>query len=299
VMTAHPEDVVAKTGRAETLRALGRLPEALTAYDDAIVAHPENVVAKTGRAETLRALGRLPEALAAYDDAIATHPEDVVAKSGRAETLRALGRLPEALAAYDEVVAAHPRNEVARNGRSGILVALRRYDEALEHLPSESPTTLEEWIGYHIRGMIFLRTGKIEEAFRVFQRGVSENPWPASREYFRTALAVACLRRRDFREAGRILDEVTAPLLQPQANVLRLHSFGASGDTARALTAYQNLANKPWYISDELVEDLHRQHILKEQPRHDDTWISDQEEIINLLVANQQSFASSSFSAYY
>ena len=295
---AFGHGVSAQIGRAGVLKALGRLNEALITYDSAIAEHPENVVAKNGRAETLRALGRLPEALAAYDEVMTEYPENAVAKTGRAETLRALGRLPEALAAYDEVVAEHPQDEVARTGRSCILVALRRYNEALEYLPNESPTTLSEWIGYHIRGMIFLRMGKIEEAVKVFRRGVNENPWAASREYFRTALAVACLRRRDFIGAASILDEVTAPLLQPQANVLRLHAFGASGDTARAVTAYQNLSNKPWYISDELVEELHRQHIIKEQPRYNDDWIFDQEDSVNLLVANQQ-LSTSSFSAYY
>ncbi|MDT5159319.1 MAG: hypothetical protein QOH51_3676 [Acidobacteriota bacterium] len=287
-VSEHPENVIAKNGRAETLRALGRLPEALAAYDDAVSEYPENVVAKSGRAETLRALGRLPEALAAYDDAVSEHPENVIAKTGRAETLRALGRLPEALAAYDDAVSEYPENVVARTGRSCILAALHRYDEALQYLPNENPTLLQDWIGYHIRGMILLRMGKVDEALRIFEHGVREDPIPSSKEYFRSALAVARLRRGDFVRAGSVLDEVTAPLLQPQANVLRLHSFGATGDTKRAAAAYQKLRDRPWSVSDELVEELNRKYILKEEPRYDDDWIFDKEVGSLLLVANQQ-----------
>jgi tetratricopeptide (TPR) repeat protein len=40
--------VVAKNGRAETLRSLGKYSEALTAYDQVIEQFPENAVARTG-----------------------------------------------------------------------------------------------------------------------------------------------------------------------------------------------------------------------------------------------------------
>jgi tetratricopeptide (TPR) repeat protein len=296
--SAFGQRAIAMDGRAEVLKALGRLPEALAAYDAAVAEFPENVVAKNSRAETLRALGRLPEALAAYDAAIAEHPEDVVAKAGRAEVLKALGRLPEALAAYDAAIAEHPENVVAKRGRSCILVALHRYDEALAHLPDANPVALDDWIGYHIRGMILLRTGKIDEAVRIFEHGVKDNPLPSSKEYFRSALAVAHLRRREFVKAGHVLAEVTTPSLQPQANVLRLHSFGASGDYERAATAYRNLAHKPWFISDELVNELHRKYMLKEEPRHDDEWVYEQEDDMLLLGANQQAVIFQTTSSY-
>jgi len=273
------------------LKALNRLPEALAAYEETIAAHPESVVAKNGRADVLKALNRLPEALAAYEETIAAHPEDVVAKNGRAEVLKALNRLPEALAAYEETIAAHPESVVAKNSRSSILAALGRYGEALEHLPDNNLVTLTDWVGYHIRGMILLRMDRWDEAVQVFEHGAKDAPRPASREYFRTALAIALLRRRDFNNASRILDEITEPLLQPQANVLRIHSFGALGEVERANAAYQKIEVKPWSVSDELISELHRRYILKEPPRHDDEWLFDQETRSFLLIANEQSFS--------
>ncbi len=281
----HPENDVAKRGRAEVLKAMGRLDDALTAYNEVILECPENDVAKRGRAEVLKAMGRLDDALVAYNEVILEHPENVVAKTGRAEVLKAMGRLNEALAAFDEIILEHPENSTARNGLSGVLAALGRYDEALANLPNKSPSSLDDWIGYHIRGMILLRTGKVSEAIRIFNEGVQNDPLPSSRVYFRTALAVAWLRGREFEKASQALEEIDSPLLQPVANVLRLHAFGARGDLQRATAAYNNLSTKPQFLSNELTQELHHQFILREAPRHDEEWIFDREVKIILLAA--------------
>ncbi|MFL6334412.1 MAG: tetratricopeptide repeat protein [Pyrinomonadaceae bacterium] len=285
--------VVAKSGRAEVLKALGRLDDALAAYDAVLYEDANDVVAKNGRAETLRAMGRLNEALAAYDSTVSEHPESVVARRGRAELLKALGRMSEALTAYDALFADNPNDAITNNGRSGVLVALRRYDEALQLLP-EHPVTQGDWIGYHIRGMILLRMGNINEAVNIFERGVREDPIPSSREYFQSALAVACLRRGDLAGAGKALEGVNSPLLQPQANVLRLHTYGADGEQEPAVAAYEKLREKPWFIPDELVAELHRKYILKEEPRHDDDWVFEQELDIFLFDPSQQIISYSS-----
>jgi tetratricopeptide (TPR) repeat protein len=291
----YPEDVVAKRGRAELLKVIGRLDEALNAYDEIIADNLSDVIARNGRAEVLKAMNRLDDALAAYDEAIAAHPEDVVAKHGRAELLKVIGRLDEALNAYDEIIADNLSDVIARNGRSGVLVALHRYDDALEHLPAGNPVTQDDWIGYHMRGMILLRQGKVSEAISVFEWGVQNDPLPSSKQYFQTALAVAMLRRRDFPRVIQVLEGVSAPLLQPQANVLRLHSFGELKEDMQASEAYDKLASKPWSIPDNLIDELHRRYILKEEPQHNDEWVFEKEEGIILLVANQQAMLSSSY----
>jgi tetratricopeptide (TPR) repeat protein len=121
-------NVVARNGRAEVLRDLNRLPEALACYEETIARH-DDVVALCGRAEVLRDLNRLPEALACYEETIARH-DSVVARNGRAEVLRDLNRLTEALACYEETIARHD-DVVARNGRAEVLRDLNRLPEAL------------------------------------------------------------------------------------------------------------------------------------------------------------------------
>src|SRR2546423_1490758 len=277
-----PDDDWSWAQYGDALLNMHRLDDALTAYQQAD-AFGAGVIAKTGRAEVFKAKGELDKALAAYDEIIAEHPENVVAKTGRAEVLKAKGELNKALAAYDEIIAEHPNDAIAKNGRSCVLAALGYYDEALESLPDKSPITLQDWINHHVRGMILLRTGKVSEAIRIFNDGVQNTPWHSQREYCRSALAIAWLRGRDFKKASQALEEVTSPLLQPPANILRLHAFGASGNLQRATAAYNELAAKPHFLSYEVTQELRHQFLLGEEPRHDEDWIFDQEVKIILL----------------
>jgi tetratricopeptide (TPR) repeat protein len=295
IIVEYPKDVVAKAGRAEVLKAMGRLDEALAAYDAAVAEHPESVVAKNGRAEALKAMGRYGEALTAYDVVIAEHPESIIAQRGRAEVLKTCGRLEEALAAYDAISIRMPQDAFTRNGRSSVLLALRRFDEALEALPERNISTIQDWIGFHIRGMVLLRMGRLDDAVEVFKRGVTENPWGLDKEVFRAALALVRLKRRDFTEAKKMLDEVSSAQLKPQVNILRLHSCGELGQDECAIAAYESLSAEPWAIADDLMAELHRRYILKEEPQHDDDWLIEKESEALMPPPSQYATASQAY----
>ena len=57
VIKEFPRDVVARSGRSETLKALGRYEEALASYEAVIKEFPENVVARNGRLSLLLSMG--------------------------------------------------------------------------------------------------------------------------------------------------------------------------------------------------------------------------------------------------
>ncbi|NVL91378.1 MAG: tetratricopeptide repeat protein, partial [Desulfobacterales bacterium] len=285
VIAEHPYDIVAKNGRAEVLKALNRLDEALDAYDKIIDEYSYEIIPKAGRAEVLKTLNRLDEALDAYDKIIAEHPYDVIAKHGRAEVLKALNRLDKALAAYDKVIAEHPYDIVAKNGRACVLAAMEREDEALLLLPDKNIVTKEEWIGYHIRGMILLRKGELDLATQIFEEGVRDNPRPADRDYFRTALAVAHLHEREYKPASNVLDEITNPMLQIPANILRIHAFGRRGNCERTAEIYKALPSKPGPVLAELQSELHCQYVACETPHHSEDWLIDKEIHYILLAA--------------
>jgi tetratricopeptide (TPR) repeat protein len=207
------------------LKALGRLDEALEAYETIINERPEEVIARTGRAEVLKALGRLDEALESYETIINDRPENIVAKSGRAEVLKALGRLDEALEAYETIISERPESMVAKTGYCGVLFGLGRYDNALKLLPDKI-RSVDDWKGYHIRGMIMLKIGKPDEAIEIFEKGLKENPVSTSRAYFRSALAIARLKQGNFSDANILLENINETELRPKVNILRLHTFG-------------------------------------------------------------------------
>jgi tetratricopeptide (TPR) repeat protein len=272
--------VFAKAGRAELLKALGRLDEALMAYDAVLAAHPEDAVAKNGRAEVLKALGRLDEALVAYDTALAAHPEDVIAKTGRAEVLKALGRLDDALMAYDSIRMEHSEDLIARNGQAVVLAAMGRWQEALQKLP-QAPTARQfDWHAYHIRGMILLRTGNLGGAEAIFEHGVQHDPFAADRDYFRAALAVVRLRRRKLGDVLALLTQVTLPALRVPANVLSTHALELQGETTRAAEAFARIPLQGTPLLLDIREEL-RRRLGHEPPRYDEDKLIDLE--IDLL----------------
>ena len=275
---------------ADALLIVGRHIDALNAYEQAGM-FGAGVVAKTGRAEVLRAMGKLHEALAAYDSVIAEHPESVVAQNGRAETLRTMGHLPEALAAYEEIRSRFPNDMVARNARSSILAALHRYNEALADLPTNEMNSRQDWIGFHIRGMIFLKMGRVDEALNIFEQGVIGNPWPSDREFFRTALGMAWMRQQNYLQAASVFNEVKSPALQPQVDILRVHSYGENQQYDIAQEIYERVAANPLPETSALTEELNRRYVQCTGAQQDDEWVFEQED--NLLLAANQSLTSS------
>ena len=270
-------NAVARTGRAEVLKAMGGLEGALAEYDAVRADHPNNVIARTGRAEVLKAMGDLEEALAEYDAVRANYPNDVIARTGREEILKAMGDLEGALAEYDAVRTEYSFDAVARNGRATMLSIMSRWDEALADLPDSRLSTRSDWIGFHIRGMTLLRSGRTDEAISIFEIGVRDCPFQNDVDIFRTALVAARFRQGRYGDALDIVSRIAGRAAQPMANVLRVHVYGELQDFERAKIAkglWQSPSN-PWDA--ETFQELERRYILQLPPAHDDDWLIDSE----------------------
>ena len=286
VIDRHPEDVVAKNGRAETLRSLGEYDQALQAYDDVISQHPENVVAKNGRAETLRSLGEYDQALQAYDDVISQHPEDVVAKNGRAETLRSLGEYDQALQAYDDVISQHPENVVAKTGRISTLVSAFRFSDALECVAAldanlTSPQSKDDWIAFHIRAMIYVKTGKLADAEGDLRYGVETCRIAKQREYFVSALAIVQMKLEKKQDAKRTIEKDTSNALTSQ--LIRGLVFYENDDASAASTVMSNLAPTGTEQTEEIQRQMTMKYVDKVEHAKPTDWFLDQ--LTDLLIA--------------
>jgi len=217
------ESVVAKCGLAETLRDMGRLDDALVTYQEAVRIHPTDVVAKNGLAETLRSMGRLDDALVTYQEAVRIHPTDVVAKCGLAETLRSMGRLDDALVTYQEAVRIHPTDVVAKNGLACLLSLLGREEEALQALPTPYYNSTQYWRTIHVKGMIHIKTGNLKEARQFFEQGLNYMPWPALKDFFKTALALVNIHEMNYAMAIEKLNSVNNQQLDKTVGLLKCY----------------------------------------------------------------------------
>jgi tetratricopeptide (TPR) repeat protein len=116
--------------RASVLVGLGRLREAVAAYDTVIAVDPNYPDYYLDRGNALHRLGRDDEALADYDTAIRLGPPFPEAQYNRAELLIDRGDLTDALTTLDYVLVLDPDMVDAYVNRAGLLLDDGRYAEA-------------------------------------------------------------------------------------------------------------------------------------------------------------------------
>jgi hypothetical protein len=122
-----------------------------------------------------------------------------------------------------------------------------------------------------------LALDRMEAAIRIFEDGTARNPRPESRDYFRTALASARLRQREYEPAAALLAEIRAPALRIPVQLFQIHALGALGQREEALSAYDSLVEERAPIPAELMNELHRRFLTSQQAEHSEEWLDNQE----------------------
>ncbi len=168
------DNVVARNGKAETLRQMGKLSEALECYNQTINDFKDNVVARTGKAETLRQMGKLPEALEFYNQTINDFKDNVVARSGKAETLRQMGKLEEALECYNQTINDFKDDVFARNGKAETLRQMGKLQEALDCYNQVINDFKNDVIAHCGRAETLRQMGKLQEALECYNQTIND-----------------------------------------------------------------------------------------------------------------------------
>ena len=113
--------------------ALGRLREALAAFDAALALAPGHLEAGQASVAVLCQLGRPRAALERCEKLLALAPDDPRIHFNAALAHEAAGELEAALARYDAAIALDPQVRDARLNRGTVLLRLGRHTEALEN----------------------------------------------------------------------------------------------------------------------------------------------------------------------
>ena len=262
------DDVVISNTQAQMFKATGQFDRALAIYEETMKRFPNNEVVRNGYAEVLKATGRFDEALAAYEEAMERFPNDEVARGGYAEVLKEMGQFDRALAIYEETMERFPNNKVVRNGYAGILILMNKFTAARSLLSETHLSSKQDWIGYHIIAMSYLKSGDIDEAIQRLTYGFETTPWPAQKNYFATALGVAKIKKKQFAEVIDVLQSnvVSLDVFQRQARLVLIgHSQAALGRQDEAIQTLANLeqASNPRVIS--VKDDISRRYNLRQQ----------------------------------
>lgn len=176
-------DGVADSSRADlqlqrgfALFGLGRMPEAIAAFEAAIAAQPDYVEALFALAVALDQVGRSTETLSVCDRITAINPGLPEPHIRRGRILEDTGRLDEAYAAYRSAAAISPDHTDVLSGLANTAVAAGHPDEALaaaERLAALLPVRAQSHL---LLGATFQRLGRFEDAVASYRRATSLDP---------------------------------------------------------------------------------------------------------------------------
>ncbi|MDX2161802.1 MAG: tetratricopeptide repeat protein [bacterium] len=114
-----------------SLTELGKLDEALEAYDAAITLQADYAWAWARKGRTLRLLTRYQDAIQCYDEALRIQPNYAWAWKGKGIVLERLGQPLEALDAYQQASRIDPNDVWNWYNQADALQNMGRYDEAV------------------------------------------------------------------------------------------------------------------------------------------------------------------------
>ena len=116
----HPDTLASRNDLAGAYRAVGRLTEAITLYEQVLADrirvlgedHPHTLASRNNLAYAYRAVGRLTEAITLYEQVLTDrtrilgedHPHTLASRNNLAGAYRAVGRLTEAITLYEQVL---------------------------------------------------------------------------------------------------------------------------------------------------------------------------------------------------
>jgi tetratricopeptide (TPR) repeat protein len=278
-----PYDIQPAEGIAETYKDWKKYDRALKQYDQMINNFSISSIPRNGKANVLKLMGQYEEALRTFDENIKEFPYDLVAWRGRADTLKKLGYLEDAIEAYDRISILNPYDKNAVYCKAAVYSVKAEYEKALNILPTSPPQTREDWFAHHIKGMIYLKSGRYEDAVTFFQEALRKLPFFQISKYFMSALAVAQLRLSMAQDAVATIEEQQNDAIK---DVLSIHIYGETKNIKKAEEAYLRIQTKCPPLLIELREALAARYIQQFNIlQHDMDWLFNEECKIILLDA--------------
>jgi tetratricopeptide (TPR) repeat protein len=171
----RPKSAETWNSKGATLKDVGRLNEALIAFDQAIALNPKYIEAWNNKGAALIPQGQFEQAIVCIDQALALDSAYDQAWINKGAILHNQGKQEEAIACFERAIKINPSAQAWSN-KGMALRRLGRFEEALkcqdEALQLE-PRNAKTWVA---KGAALTDAGRYEEAFACFERALQINP---------------------------------------------------------------------------------------------------------------------------
>ena len=157
-------------------KGLGKLDEAIDAFQQAINIKPNYAEAYNNMGVALREKMKLDKAIDAYRNALSIKPDYTDAHLNMGNAFQERGKLDEAIEAYNKAIAIKPDYADAYYNMGVILQEQGKLEEAIQaynKLLSIKPDYAQ---AYNNLGAVLQEQGKLEEAIQAYNKAISIKP---------------------------------------------------------------------------------------------------------------------------
>lgn len=169
-------DAEAQFNLANTLRQQGRLEEAVSRYNEALLINPAHVLARHNLGNAFLALGRYSEAEASYRHVLEHNPTIPETHCNMGNALLAQRRPDEAVASYRHALHLNPQLAVAHSNLADALRDLGRPREAAASCRAALALDAHRAETHNSLGNALLDLGRLPDAAESYARALSLNP---------------------------------------------------------------------------------------------------------------------------
>jgi tetratricopeptide (TPR) repeat protein len=156
--------------------SIGKLEEAIVAYNKALSIKPDHAEAYNNKGNALKGQGKLDQALLAYKKALSIKADYAEAYYNIGNILQELGKSKEAIEAYKEAIAIKPDFAMAHYNIGNTFQEQDKLDEAIEAYNKVLTIKPEHVEAHNNMGVCLQDQGKLEEAIEAYNEVLSLKP---------------------------------------------------------------------------------------------------------------------------
>ncbi|MGA2603444.1 MAG: tetratricopeptide repeat protein [Verrucomicrobiia bacterium] len=168
---------------AVALQQLGKVPEAIVHYEQALRLNPDYAEAHNNLGNALLQTGKIGEAIPQCEQALRIRPDYAEAHNNLGIALMGQGRLPEAIGHYEQALHLEPNYADPHYNLGLALIQAGKVEEAIGHYEQALRLKPDNAEAHNSLGNALIQTGKAPEAISHWEQAVRIKPDFADAHY--------------------------------------------------------------------------------------------------------------------